>query len=74
MLEINGTNAMMAWSRNVLPYVGLSMLMIDAASMTLASISGASERESSCERQDKIYDFFFGNFSAPFSHSDGGVA
>ena len=50
------------------------MLMIAAPSMTLALISGASKRESSCERQDKIYDFFFGNFSDPFPDSDGGVA
>ena len=51
-----------------LPYVGLSMLTI------AASISGASERESSCERQHKISDFFFGNFSDPISVSDGGAA
>ena len=58
------------------------MYMIAAANITLASILGASERErererereSPCERQDRIYDFFFGNFSDPFSDSDGGVA
>ena len=65
---------LMAQSRNVLPYVGLSILMIAAPSMTLASISCASERNSPCERQDKIYDFLFGNFSDQFSDSDGGVA
>ena len=48
--------------------------MIAAPSLTLASISGASERELSCERQNKTSDFFFGNFSDPFSDSDGGVA
>ena len=53
--------------------------MIAAAYITLASILDASERErererkSPCERQDRIYDFFFGNFSDPFSDSDGGV-
>ena len=57
---------LMTSSRNILPHVGLSMLMIDAPSITLASILGASERESSCGRQDKISDFFFGNFSDPF--------
>ena len=61
-------------SRNVLPYVDFSVLMIAAPSLTLASISGASERELSCERQNKTSDFFFGNFSDPFSDSDGGVA
>ena len=45
-------------SRNVLPYVDFSVLMIAAPSLTLASISGASERESSCERQNKTSDFF----------------
>ena len=64
----------MKLSRNVLLYVGLSMLMIAATSVTLASISSASERESSCGRQDKISDFFFGNFSDPFSDSNGGAA
>ena len=63
----------MKQSQKVLPYFGLSMLMIATQSMTLASISGASERESSCEREDKTSDFFFGNFSDPFSDSDGGV-
>ena len=48
--------------------------MTATPSTTLASISGASERESSCERQDETSDFFFGNFSDPFSDSDGDVA
>ena len=48
--------------------------MIATSSLTLASISGALERESSCERYDKTSDFFFGNFSDPFSDSDCGVA
>ena len=54
------------------------MLMTAAPSMTLAKISGASERErereSSCERQYKISDIFFSNFSDPFYDGDGGVA
>ena len=32
--------------------------MIATPSMTLASISGASKRESSCERYNKISDFY----------------
>ena len=36
------------------------MLMIVVRSMTLASISGASERESLCKEQGKISDFFLG--------------
>ena len=50
---------MMAWSRNVLPYVGLSMLMIDAASMTLASTSGASERENLHVKDKTKFMIFF---------------
>ena len=42
--------------------------------MTLESISGALEKESSCERQGKISVFFFGNFIGPFSNSYGDVA
>ena len=32
------------------------------------------QRESPYERQDKIYDFSFGNFNDPYSHSDGDFA
>ena len=35
-------------------YVGLSMVMIAPPSVTLELILGASERESPCERQEKI--------------------
>ena len=45
-LEIYGANVLVAQSRNILIYVGLSTLMIAAPFLTLASISGASERES----------------------------
>ena len=48
----------MALSQNVLPNVSLTMLMIAALFMTLASISGALERESLCERHNKISSFF----------------
>ena len=47
--------------------------MIAAPSMILVSILGALKRESSCERQEKIFDFFFGNFSDPFPDRDSGV-
>ena len=40
--------------------------MIAAPSITLASISGASERKSTCERQDKVSNFFFNNLDDPF--------
>ena len=48
--------------------------MIAVPSMTLTSISGASEKESPCQRQGKMSDFFFGNFGDQFCDSDGGIA
>ena len=42
------------------------MPMIAALAMTLASISGALERELSSERQDKISIVFFGNINDHF--------
>ena len=42
--------------------------------MTLASISGTSQRESLWERQHKFLIFFFGSFSDQFCDSDGGAA
>ena len=50
------------------------MLIILAASMTLASISGASEGGSSFKRQDKISNIFFSNSSNPVFDGDGGSA
>ena len=48
--------------------------METAPSMTLASISCFSERESSCEREGKNSDFLFNNFRDPFSDTDGDAA